>query len=110
MPLPATTPVFRVDKFAVPADALPAFLARVKWVDQLLAQMPGCRQNLVLTQAGESGSEFNVTTIVEWESAEAMAAAKARAQRRYAEEGFDPAAFMRRVGVRADVGVYAPAA
>jgi heme-degrading monooxygenase HmoA len=107
MPSQVATPLFRVDKFAVPADALSAFLARVKWVDRVLGEMPGCRQNLVLTQAGETSSEFNVTTIVEWESAEAMAAAKARAQRRYAEEGFDPAAFMRRVGVRADLGVYA---
>ena len=109
MPGQVATPVFRVDKFAVPADALSAFLARVKWVDRVLAEMPGCRQNLVLTQAGEASSEFNVTTIVEWESAEAMSAAKARVQWRYAEEGFDPAAFMRRVGVRADLGVYGPA-
>ncbi|HSV60955.1 MAG TPA: antibiotic biosynthesis monooxygenase [Variovorax sp.] len=109
MPSQVATPVFRVDKFAVPAAALSAFLARVKWVDRVLAEMPGCRQNLVLTQAGEASSEFNVTTIVEWESAEAMSAAKARVRWRYAEEGFDPAAFMRRVGVRADLGEYGPA-
>jgi len=106
MPQPASAPtVFRVDKFAVPRHALPAFIERVCHIDQLLAAMPGCRQNLVLTGAAQ-GDEVNVVTLVEWASTEAMAAARAAVQARYAEEGFDPSAFMRQLGVRADMGTY----
>jgi heme-degrading monooxygenase HmoA len=99
------SPVFRVDRFAVPAQARFAFMEQVQRVDQALSTLPGCRQNLVLTQAGGSG-ELDVVTLVEWASAKAMAAAKAFMQGKYAEEGFDPQAFMQRLGVRADLGVY----
>ena len=46
-------------------------------------------RNLVLTQS-EGPGEFNVVTIVEWASAEAMAQAKATMQAHYASESFDP--------------------
>lgn len=98
-------PVFRVDKFAVPTQAQSAFMAQVQRVDQALSTLPGCRQNLVLTQVGGDG-ELHVVTLVEWASAESMAAAKAFMQKKYAEAGFDPQAFMQRLGVRADLGVY----
>jgi hypothetical protein len=71
----------------------------------MLHGVPGCQQNLVLTQTGGTG-EFNVVTVVEWASAQAMDAAKAIVQKKYAEEGFDPASFMQRLEVRADMGVY----
>lgn len=100
-----STSLFRVDKFAVPAASLSAFLERVHNVDRLLARQPGCRQNLVLTQT-EGPGEFNVVTIVEWASAEAMARAKATMQAQYASEGFDPPAFMKGLGVRGDLSVY----
>jgi len=100
-----STSVFRIDKFAVPQDVLPAFMRRLRWMDEALAGLPGCRQNRVMTEC--SGSEFNVATLVEWSSAEAMAAARAQIQRRYAEEGFDPTEFMKRLGVRADMGLFA---
>jgi hypothetical protein len=38
-----------------------------------------------------------------------MAAAQAVVQKNYADEGFDPASFMRALGVRADMGLYANA-
>jgi len=38
-----------------------------------------------------------------------MSAARTWVQRRYAEEGFDSAAFMRQLGVEADLGLYEPA-
>lgn len=101
----ASTSLFRVDKFAVPAASLGAFLERVHHVDRLLASQPGCLQNLVLTQT-EATHECNIVTIVEWASAEAMARAKATLQAHYASEGFDPPAFMRSLGVRGDLSVY----
>jgi heme-degrading monooxygenase HmoA len=100
--------LFRVDKFAVPTASLSAFLARVHNVDCLVATQPGCRQNLVLTLT-EGPGEFNVVTIVEWASAEAMARAKATMQAYYASEGFDPPSFMKSLGVRGDLSVYSRA-
>lgn len=100
--------VFRVDKFAVPVDALPSFMERLHQTKRALDALPGCRQNLVLTQTAGPG-EFNVVTVVEWASGEAIASAHAVMQRKYAEEGFDPAAFIERLGVKADLGLYSNA-
>jgi hypothetical protein len=38
-----------------------------------------------------------------------MDAAKAIVQKKYAKEGFDPASFMQRLGVRVDMGLYSNA-
>jgi len=104
---PIRTSVFRFDKFAVPQEVMPVFMQRIRWIDEALARLPGCRQNWVMTDC--AGSEFNVATLVEWSSPQAMAAARTQIQRRYAQEGFDPTEFMRRLGVRADMGLFAGA-
>lgn len=98
-------PVYRIDRFNVPASAWPAFLERLHLTQRALDKLPGCRQNLVLTQPDLAG-EFNVMTVVEWMDESHMSAAKAVMQARYAEERFDPAAFMHGLGVQADLGVY----
>jgi len=103
--LPAHRPVYRIDRFNVPAQAMPAFMERVRYTQQALDGLPGCRQNLVLTQPDLAG-EFNVMTIVEWSDEQSLSAAKAMMQQRYAQERFDPAAFMHGLGVRADMGLY----
>ncbi|MDB5092242.1 MAG: antibiotic biosynthesis monooxygenase [Candidatus Eremiobacteraeota bacterium] len=100
-----STSVFRIDKFVVPADVLPTLMERVRRSQRLLNAIPGCRQNLVLTQTGNAG-EVNLMTLVEWESADAVNAAKAVVQETYAQEGFDPASFLQSLGVRMDVGIY----
>ena len=97
--------LFRVDRFVVPAEAYEPFMARVRHIDQTLGAQPGCRQNLVLVSAGEGG-EHNVVTLVEWASTQAIDNARAVVHKMYAEEGFDPPAFMRQIGVRADMGLY----
>ena len=107
---PLSTPdsVFRIDKFFAPPEALPSFLERLRHIQEILSAIPGCQQNLVLTQTGGTG-EFNVLTIVEWASAQAMNAAKTIVQKKYAEEGFDPESFMIKLGVRAELGIYGSA-
>jgi heme-degrading monooxygenase HmoA len=103
----STSPVYRLDHFVVPAAAMPAFTERLRHTQQALDDMPGCRQNLVLSRIG-AGGEYDIATLVEWESAEALAAAKAAMQQRYAAAGFDPAGFMRALGIRADMASYVP--
>ncbi|GAB3255195.1 antibiotic biosynthesis monooxygenase family protein [Chitinimonas naiadis] len=104
-PVVPSTSLFRVDKFSVPAAASAAFAERLRHIQALLSSMPGCRQNRVLTQVS-GPSEFNMVTIVEWESADAMAVAQAATQKHYAEQGFDPKAFMQQHGIRPDMGLY----
>jgi heme-degrading monooxygenase HmoA len=104
-PVSQSTSVFRIDRFAVPSSAVPAFIERLHHIQRTLGTMPGCQQNLVLTQKG-GGSESNMVTVVEWTNPQSMAAAKAAVEKIYASEGFDPSAFMQMLGVRADLAVY----
>lgn len=104
-PISQAASIFRVDRFVVPAEALPAFMERLRFTQQTLDTVPGCKQNLVLKQEGGPG-EFNIITLVEWSDAEAITAAKATMQAKYAEDGFDPVAFMQQLSVQADMGVY----
>ena len=97
--------VFRIDRFSVPPAAAPAFMDRLRRIHGWLDEQPGCFQNLVLV-ANEPSAEFNVLTLVEWQDAQALTAARTAVQARYAQEGFDPAAFMRALGVRADLGSF----
>ncbi len=107
-PHPASLASFRVDRFIVPRPVLEPFMARVRLTQRLLDERPGCRQNLVLLGAPD-GESIGVVTIVEWASADAMNAAKAIMQAHYAREGFDPAAFIQALGIRADIAAYQPA-
>lgn len=107
-PAAARARAFRIDKFAVPPACLARFLARLRRIQEMLAGLAGCRQSLVLNLAA-GPAEFNVVTVVEWASTEAMERAKVLVQAWYAEEGFDPASFMASLGVRADLGVYVEA-
>jgi len=100
--------IFRIDKFVVPADVRPAFIAQMQRIQATLRTLPGCQRTLVLDQTGGTG-EFNVLTVVEWANAEAVASAAAVVKKKFADEGFDPVAFTRDAGVRSDQGFYAVA-
>lgn len=102
---PASTSLFRIDKFVVPSQSLSAFVERIRLVQQTLGEQPGCLQKHVLTQKGDS-SEFDVVTVVEWANADAVAAAQAVMQKQLASEGFDIQAFRKKLGVRGDSGLY----
>ena len=103
---PPPTPVFRVDKFVVPADALPAFIERMQHIQRSVRALPGCRRDLLLTQSGGAG-EFNVVRWIEWADAQAIADAQLVIQKQFAEEGFDPTQFfVQELGARADLGLY----
>ena len=69
-----------------------------------------CQRLRCLRSSNKCGpGEFNVVTIVEWVNTQAIVAATAVMQKKYAEEGFDPSAFMQTLGVRADLGLYSKA-
>lgn len=100
-------PVFKIDRFSVPEAAVEDFSRRLRQIQQVLSEQPGCRQNLVLEGLGNAqDGRRDVATVVEWESEDAFAAARAAVRKRYAAEGFDPAAFMRRLNVAASMGEF----
>ena len=101
-------PVYRIDKFDVPAESLNEFMDRVRRIQHHLGTLAGCSQNLVLAQTSGPG-RFNVLTFVEWANSRAMTNARTLVQEHYQHEGFDPEAFMAALGVQADLGVYTPA-
>lgn len=104
----ATSTIYRVDKFKVPAGARDEFLATVGRVHAILRAQSGLVDEIVLEQVSGPG-EFNVVTIAVWESAERLAAARASIADTYREIGFDPAALMARLGITDDIGNYVPA-
>ena len=97
--------VFRIDKFVVPSQSISAFVERIHHVQRMLGEQPGCLQKHVLTQTGDS-SEFDVVTVVEWASADAIKAAQAVMQKQLDSEGFDIQAFRKKLRVRGDSGMY----
>lgn len=103
-----STAVFRVDKFVVPAAVLHTFIEQMRHIQGLLRNQPGCQRDLLLTQTG-GAAEFNVVRIIEWSNAEAVAAATVVMQKKFADEGFDPAAFAKGLGIRTDLGFYGAA-
>lgn len=97
--------VYRIDKFKVPDTAREEFLQKVHSINQFLRTLPGFMEDRVLEQTGGPGA-FNLITIVVWGSAQAMVAARQKAEERYKETGFKPAEFMQKLGIEADLATY----
>lgn len=102
-------PIYRIDKFIVPAAARERFMERLKETHRVLNGAEGCQRNLVMEQIS-GDSEFNIITFVEWRDAASYEMARAASQARHAASGFDPKQFMDELGVKADLGNYAVAA
>ncbi len=98
-------PIYRIDKFAVPAAARDAFLAAVAETHAVLRRQPGFRGDRVVEQCGGPG-RFNFVTLVEWAGAEAIEAAAAAVRQRHAALGLDPRALIEAAGIEADLALY----
>ena len=97
--------VYRVDKFVVPDHAREEFISKVQTTHELLRTMSGFVQDFVLEQSVEPG-EFNIVTIVEWDSAEVLEPARAAVMAKHKEMNFNPQEMFDRLGIKADVGNY----
>jgi heme-degrading monooxygenase HmoA len=97
--------VYRIDKFIVPEAANPEFLARVEETHRILRDCPGFVRDDVFEQYAGSG-RFNLMTIVEWASQEAIEGAIQAVEAAREAEAFDPRALMARLGISADMALY----
>ena len=94
---------YRINKFKVPPASREEFLKGVRDTQSFLATLPGFIGNALFEQSSGPGV-FNVVTMVEWESAEAIERAAKAVTARFA--GFNPQATRARLGIEADVAIY----
>jgi len=97
--------VFRVDKFVVPQAARDEFLSRVGTTHEVLRKQPGFIGDNVLEQFAGPG-EFNIVTIVEWESQAHIEAAKAAVTARHGQANINPQELLQRLGIKGDIAHY----
>ena len=97
--------VFRVDKFVVPAEAREEILSKVRATHELLRQQQGFVQDFLLEQFSGPG-EFNLVTIVEWESQAAVDRVVPIVKAAHERIAFNPQETIARLGVRADIANY----
>jgi heme-degrading monooxygenase HmoA len=94
---------FRIDNFSVPEGARAEFEQAMHRNLAFLETLPGFRGHLVLEKT-DGPSAFNVATIAVWQSREAIDAAGAKVRAYYESIGFDAAALMSRLGIKAELG------
>lgn len=99
-------PLYRVDKFIVPANGRDEFLERVRATHMLLRQQDGFLRDAILEQHSGPG-EFNIVTVVEWSSAAIVDRVAAKVAAMHKQIGFDHHEMMARLGIKADMGNYA---
>ncbi|MCB0192417.1 MAG: antibiotic biosynthesis monooxygenase [Anaerolineae bacterium] len=97
--------IYRVDKFIVPDHAREEFIEKVQATHQLLKQQSGFLQDFVLEQASEPG-QFNIVTMVEWDSIESIEPAKAAVKAMHQAMNFNPQELFARLDIKADLGTY----
>ncbi|AZO69214.1 MAG: antibiotic biosynthesis monooxygenase [Mesorhizobium sp.] len=97
--------VFRVDKFVVPSEAREEIIAKVRMTHELLRQQKGFVQDFLLEQFSGPG-EFNLVTIVEWESQAAIDNVVPIVKAAHEHIAFNPQETIARLGVRADIANY----
>lgn len=101
----ATSPFYRVDKFAVPVDGRDEFLSRVAATHALLRRQEGFVRDLILEQASGPG-QFNFVTLVEWTGPEVLERVSAAVAELHKHIGFDRHEMMSRLGITADIANY----
>jgi len=97
--------VFRVDKFVVPAEARDEILSRVFQTHELLRQQDGFVRDFLLEQFSGPG-EFNLVTMVEWESQGAVDKVVPIVKAAHDRIAFSPQETLKRLGVKADIANY----
>lgn len=98
-------PLYRVDKFRVPADARAEFLAVIGRTHALLRKQKGFLGDRILEQESGPG-QFNIVTIAEWADADAVAAAGLAVGQLHRTMGFDKSEALPRLGVMPDMALY----
>ncbi|AZO06203.1 MULTISPECIES: antibiotic biosynthesis monooxygenase [unclassified Mesorhizobium] len=100
-----TGSVFRVDKFVVPAEARDEILSKVFMTHELLRRQEAFVQDFLLEQFSGPG-EFNIVTMVEWESQAAIDKVVPIVKAAHERIAFSAQETIARLGVKADIANY----
>lgn len=104
-PIASGSHVFRVDKFVVPEAARDEFVARVAATHGILRNQSGFVRDSLLEKVAGPG-EFNIVTVVEWESQAHIDEAKTAVIAMHKQSGFSPQEAFARLGIQADIANY----
>ena len=96
--------VLRIDRFTCPLAHWPAFAERLAFIDGHLQSQAHCKMSRVATS--ERDGQVYVITIAEWKNREALLAAKQEMAAIYAENGFDPAAFLAQHAIEGEFATF----
>lgn len=102
--LAAPATVLRIDRFTCPLAHWLTFAERLAFIDGHLRSHPHCRMSRVASS--ERDGQVYVITIAEWDSRDALVAAKQEMAAVYAENGFDPAAFLSQHGIESEFATF----
>lgn len=100
-----TTPVIRINRFAVPPDARGEFMELIKRTHEVMRAQPGVIDEMILEQRSGAGP-FNLMTIIQFEGEHVLQPVIAAIARSDAEAGIDRHALSRRLGVEIELGFY----
>jgi quinol monooxygenase YgiN len=95
----------RIDKFKLPPSARDELLARVRDMHRCLKSVPGFVRYALFEQASGPGT-FNFVTLVEFQNAQALGAARKTATAREVANGFNSQEFLARLGIEVDTAIY----
>jgi heme-degrading monooxygenase HmoA len=105
----ATSAQILIDKFIVPANAIPEFTERMNINREFIKNLPGFMEDAVYQRADEQGNLICVTVAV-WATEDALKKAKEAVQAEYKKQGFNFQAMIERLNITIDRGVYEKAA
>jgi heme-degrading monooxygenase HmoA len=103
----ASPPAYRIDRFAVPEAARAEFLERVHATHDLLRSQPGFVQDFLVEQTADDGASI-ILTMVEWESEDAIEAARKTVGAIHRRMNFVPRELIARLRIKAELGYYRP--
>lgn len=96
--------VYFIDRFTVPAQAVPEFMERVNYNRSFIRQLEGFITDQVYQQ--QENGQVSIVTVATWKNQASLDNAKAKVFEEYKRTGFQPAEFYQRLGITMDRGVY----
>lgn len=100
-----STPVFRINKFAVPPQSRGEFIDFITLTQEVIRQQPGFVRAQLMEQHSGPGI-FNFVALLEFSGADAIGPTIAAIAEYDRREGIDRPAVMAGLGVKVDMGNY----
>ncbi len=101
----STMEVVFIDRFVVSDAAKPEFLERLAINRNFIKHIPGFVEDNCYEEIGTAGERRYVTVAV-WKDEEAFKNAREAVIEEYKRQGFDPAAFFKKLNLNPDRGMY----